>query len=151
MDNIFKSKQFWRYGTYLLYIFCALVVPVIIIAEKYGIFYKASQLRFTGWGIIILIITLFFIRKEIVKTINSMQAGLFKGILQGIIHMIPLALLNVVLLFAKAEINTIQYIVVWSTVSNVIACIFEAIHQKLLFEINTDRQATALADRINGG
>lgn len=135
MKKFLRSLKLWRYLTYWIYIFLSIAVPLIIITEKYELFYKASNLKLTGCGIIVAIVVIFFIRKEIVKAVNEMEKGILRAVLQGIIGIIPLAILNVLLIFAETQMVAFKFIVIWSTVSNVLACVPEAIHQHLCFKI----------------
>lgn len=146
LKQIAKSKNFLRFASYWLYVFFAIGIPIIIIAEQYELIEKAKSTTLTGWGIIVAIIAVFFARKQIIRAIADMPKGITRGALQGLVSLIPLVLLNFVLLVAKKQLGTIQFIVLCSTISNLIACVFNAVHDKLLADIGVE----SLSNKIKG-
>ena len=106
-----KNKYgIFRYLTYWLYVFLALGVPVILIAEKYEIFRRVGAAKLTVWGILILLIALFFLRGQIKRVITGMDDGLVKGIILGIWGLIPMAVLYLALVICRKQIDSFLFI-----------------------------------------
>lgn len=124
-----KNKYgIFRYLTYWLYVFLALGVPVILIAEKYEIFRRVGAAKLTVWGILILLIALFFLRGQIKRVITGMDDGLVKGIILGIWGLIPMAVLYLALVICRKQIDSFLFIALWSLISNAAGAVCQAAH-----------------------
>lgn len=128
-----KSKA-TRFLLFWCYTFFALVIPCILIIERFGLFKNPGAVNFAFGGILVLIITLFYFRRHLSKAIDNMQSCTFKYVCVGIRELSPLLIMYVAFLLIKLSMDNITFIMLWSCISNAIALVFRTYHLKLVEE-----------------
>lgn len=75
------KKQFW--SKFAIWSILAVVVPIVSIAIKYDLLGK-GKLKFTGWGIIALLILFIFVTVLLGYFLKLLKWSMTKQILQGV-------------------------------------------------------------------
>lgn len=130
-----KKLYFFRYLYYWLYVFFSIGIVILLVSNKYALVVKNSPYRFTGMGIILVIILLFYLRNQFKVMIDHMNEGYVKLICREVLRVSPILVLYFALKFAEIQMDNFQFIVLWGFVANIVASVFNIYHFKYLMEI----------------
>ena len=128
------KQKIQRYMLFWFYTLFSLVIPCILIIERFGLFKEVGAEQLTFGGILIIIICLFYFRKHIAQAIDNMPPCTVKYVCVGIKELSPLIIMYVAFLFIKLSMENITFIMLWSCISNAVALIFRTFHLKLVEE-----------------
>ena len=123
-----------RFTLFWLYTIFALVIPCILIVERFGLFKNPTAVNFAFGGILVIIISLFYFRKHLSQAIDNMPSCTFKYICVGGRELSPLIIMYVAFLLIKLSMDNITFVMLWSCISNAFALIFRTYHLKLVEE-----------------
>jgi hypothetical protein len=114
--------MFKRFAWYWTGVAIGLGFPVALISMRYDLFISGNiPLRATGWGIITLGIIIYFFKEQLADTMETLPNGKLRSLLLSAKTSLSLLLVCIVILFAKAQIEHILFILGWSTFANVVA------------------------------
>lgn len=127
-----------RYTAFWLYTIFALIIPVMLVLEKFDFFSDPSGKQFGMGAIIILCLVAFYFRHHISHWVDEMQDCMFKYIAKAIKELMPLLIVYAVFAFLSIQFVNISFILKWSCVSNIIAIVIRVWHLKCLSEIKKE-------------
>ena len=127
-----------RYTAVWLYTIFALIIPVMLVLEKFDFFSNPSGKQFGMGAIIILCLVAFYFRHHISQWVEEMQDCMLKYIAKAIKELMPLLIVYAVFAFLSIQFVNISFILKWSCVSNIIAIIIRVWHLKCLSEIKKE-------------
>jgi hypothetical protein len=125
MTQLTKQQRFWLFN--VLDVFFAIVVPIILIATQYQLFTndpnKISS-SVSGWGILVILVIALGLSKRIKAYVISSKNSQLKYFLSNIMPPFVLLFLFFILNITEDHIDKLQFITLWSSVSNIIALFF---------------------------
>lgn len=131
---MYRKYQALRFIYYWIYVFFSIGIPSILISLKYDVFETVSNtptsVKVAGGGMMILIILFFFTRGQLNEMIKEMEPSPIKTTVIQIKRCMPIAIIYVILRFAKVHIDNLMFITLWSFVSNLIGSVFNVLHTK---------------------
>lgn len=114
--------MFKRFAWYWTGVAIGLGFPITLISLKYDLFISGNiPLKITGTGLIVIAIIVYFFKDQLADTMATLPDCKMKSLLTGTKTPMALLLICVVVLFAKAQIEHILFILGWSTFANVVA------------------------------
>ncbi len=114
--------MFKRFAWYWTGVAIGLGFPITLISLKYDLFISGNiPLKITGTGLIVIAIIVYFFKDQLADTMATLPACKMKSLLTCTKTPMVLLLICVVVLFAKAQIEHILFILGWSTFANVVA------------------------------
>lgn len=114
--------MFKRFAWYWTGVAIGLGFPITLISLKYDLFISGNiPLKITGTGLIVIAIIVYFFKDQLADTMATLPDCKMKSLLTGTKTPMVLLLICVVVLFAKAQIEHILFILGWSTFANVVA------------------------------
>ena len=125
------KRRIKQYSLFLGYTILALVIPIILIIEKFGLFKGETDAN--GWlfgGVLSIIIILFYVRKHLVKGIENLPPCNVKYFLQGVRELTPLIIIYVSVGLFQLQMTNLVFIIKWSVVSNAGALWLRTLHLK---------------------
>lgn len=129
-----RKYQTLRFLYYWIYVFFSIGIPSILISLKYDVFETVSNtptsVKVAGGGMMILIILFFFTRGQLNEMIREMEPSPIKTTVIQIKRCMPIAIIYVILRFAKVHIDNLIFITLWSFVSNLVGSVFNVLHMK---------------------
>lgn len=129
-----RKYQTLRFIHYWIYVFFSIGIPSILISLKYDVFETVSNtptsVKVAGGGMMILIILFFFTRGQLNEMIKEMEPSPIKTTIVQIKRCMPIAIIYIILRFAKVHIDNLMFITLWSFVSNLIGSVFNVLHMK---------------------
>lgn len=134
MPRSLRIKQILALLGYTLFF---LVVPILIVGEKYAIFEPTTKdtVRITGGLIITAFIVYFFCKNLIKKGIAALAPGALRVALYAIYKALPFGALYLLLLFSKDAIDNLMFCTQWIFFSLLIAFIVEGVYDNIAQEI----------------
>ena len=131
-----------------------LVIPILIVGERYAIFepYTKESVRITGGLIITGFIVYFFCRNLIKKGIAALAPGALRVTLHAIFKALPFGTVYLLLLFSKDAIDNLMFCTQWIFFSLLIAFIIEGIYDNIaqqIQEIKLMRRQDRYRERYN--
>ena len=124
-----SKKQFW--GKFAVWVVLAVVIPIVAIAWRYDLFGK-SKLRFTGWGIIALLVLFIFLMVLLGYFLKLLKWSMPKQVLSGIRNIsVPLLFIFFGCGLIANNIENIKVILLITLVSETIAIPFNPFPQWL--------------------
>lgn len=136
----------------ILYMLFALIVPILLIANKYELWKKTDIYKLTIMGMVVLIIILFFSGRQLIKFISTLEESKQKFITLEIIRIAPLILLFFAIQYAKVQMANFEYIVLWAFFSNLVASVFSVKLKEIGHQIELYKKANEMdkIDKIRG-
>ena len=129
-----RKYQTLRFLYYWIYVYFAIGVPSILISIKYDVFETVSNtptsVKVAGGGMMIIIIAFFFLRGQLNEMIREMEPSPIKTTVIQIKRCMPIAIIYIILRFAKVHIDNLMFITLWSFVSNLIGSVFNVLHMR---------------------
>lgn len=125
------KRRIKQYSLFLGYTVFALIVPIVLIIEKFGLLRGETDAN--GWlfgGILSIIIILFYLRKHLSKGIENLPPCTTKYFLQGVKELTPLLILYVAFALVQLQMTNLVFIIKWSVVSNAGALWLRTLHLK---------------------
>lgn len=114
--------MFKRFAWYWTGVAIGLGFPITLISLKYDLFISGNiPLKITGTGLIVIAIIVYFFKVQLADTMATLPDSKMKSLLTGTKTPMVLLLICVVVLFAKAQIEHMLFILGWSTFANVVA------------------------------
>jgi hypothetical protein len=114
--------MFKRFAWYWTGVAIGLGFPIALISLKYDLFISGNiPFKITGTGLIVIAIIVYFFKDQLADTMATLPDSKMKSLLTGTKTPMVLLLICVVVLFAKAQIEHILFILGWSTFANVVA------------------------------
>ncbi len=114
--------MFKRFAWYWTSVAVGLGFPIALISMRYDLFISGNiPLKITGTGLIVIAIIVYFFKDQLADTMATLPDSKMKSLLTGTKTPMVLLLICVVVLFAKAQIEHILFILGWSTFANVVA------------------------------
>lgn len=134
MPRSLRIKQILALLGYTLFF---LVVPILIVGEKYAIFEPTTKdtVRITGGLIITAFIVYFFCKNLIKKGIAALAPGALRVALHAVYKALPFGALYLLLLFSKDAIDNLMFCTQWIFFSLLIAFIVEGVYDNIAQEI----------------
>ena len=130
------SVKSQRYTAFWLYTIFALIIPILLVLEKFN-FFSDPKGKSLGLGaIIILFLVVFYFRKHITLWIDEMDDCIVKFIFKAIRELSPLLICYGVFAFMSIQFVNITFIMKWSCVSNLIAIFIRVWHLNCIKECN---------------
>lgn len=118
--DIAKDKRMRLYMR-LLFVLFAFVGPILVVATKYNLFKEYDGWTMTVIGAIIVIGTIYRLRKRIMKWINEWEYSTFKYVLLGFSRIAIFIVIVVIAHLAQRESTKIVYVLDWYLVFNAVA------------------------------
>lgn len=129
-----KKYQRLRFLFYWVYVFFAIGIPIILIAQKYDVFKSVSNaptsVKLAGGGMMIAISIFFFFNGQIKEMIANMEESPIKTTVIQIKRVFPILLIYLVLRVAEVHMGNLKFIALWSFISNLVGSIFNVYHMK---------------------
>jgi hypothetical protein len=123
--NLTKRQRFWLFSS--LDVLFALVIPILLITIQYDLFTndpERSNISVSGWGILTILLLGFGLSKRIKSYVISSKNPQLKYFLSNITPPFVLLLLYFVLTVTENHVDRLQFITLWSSLSNGVALIF---------------------------
>lgn len=112
-----QPNKFWEAMTsdkaifiyrFILWVFFSVIVPVLFINWKFGLFVTINNISLSGWAIFIGIITFGFAWICLRSIIRSKKYSYYKQIVKGCCHLLlPVGLITYLLWIAKDQISAL--------------------------------------------
>lgn len=145
------KKRLLQYALFWVYTIFALVIPCILVIEKYELFRPNTTGRSVAVGLIFAVVfSLFYFRKHLSKAVDGMMPCAMKSILVATREMIPLIMLYVACVITKMEIKNLEFIVLWSGVSNLIAYGIRIVHLRYRDKVIEEYHKSVIRDAVKG-
>lgn len=129
-----RKYQTLRFLYYWIYVFFSIGIPSILISLKYDVFETVSNtptsVKVAGGGMMIIIILFFFLRGQLNEMIGAMEESPVKTSVIQVKRCMPIAIIYIILRFAKVHIDNLMFITLWSFVSNLIGSVFNVLHMR---------------------
>ena len=148
------KKRLLQFSLFWLYTIFSLLLPCLLLIEKYGLFKHDAGGEKIAFGLLFsIVLAFFYFRKHISKFIDGMNPCALKSILVATREMIPLILLYGAFFGAKYLIvnqaETALFVVEWTCVFNVIGYIIRMIHLWYRDKVNEDYNVGLVKKAIN--
>lgn len=148
------KKRLLQFSLFWLYTIFSLVLPCVLLIEKYGLFKQDAGGEKIAFGLLFsIILALFYFRKHISKFIDGMTPCALKSILVATREMVPLILLYGAFFGAKYLIvnqaETALFIVEWTCAFNIIGYIIRVVHLRYRDKVNEDYNVDLVKKAIN--
>lgn len=128
-----RELKYRIWFTYVLYVLFALVFPICIVNDTYGIFKikTSTSIKLTGGLIIAAFVVYFFLKDLIRKLIDYLSPGPFRKILYATVKSLPLVVIALVAYFTKGEYFRFVRCIRWLCLTFIIANIVSAFEYDL--------------------
>jgi hypothetical protein len=123
--NLTKRQRFWLFS--FLDVLFALIIPIILITIQYDLFTndpERSSISVSGWGILTILLLGFGLSKRVKSYVISSKNPQLKYFLSNITPPFVLLLLYFILTVTENHVDRLQFITLWSSLSNGVALIF---------------------------
>lgn len=124
--------MFKRFAFYWASVLVGLGFPILLISLRYDLFIQGNiPLKITGTGMISMFIIVYFFKDQMQEVMQNMPDSKLRSFLTASKTPLALFLVCIVVLFAKAQIEHILFILGWSTFANVAAVPLKYIHSEI--------------------
>lgn len=136
---MYRKYQALRFIYYWIYVFFSIGIPSILISLRYDVFKTVSNtptsVKVAGGGMMIIIIAFFFLRGQLNEMIKEMEPSPIKTTVIQIKRCMPIAIIYIILRFAKVHIDNLMFITLWSFISNLIGSVFNVYHMRFKVKV----------------
>jgi hypothetical protein len=120
-----RTQRFWLFTS--LDLFFALVMPVIFITIQYDLFTNdpnRSSVSISGWGVVAILLIALGISKRAKDYVTASKNSQLKYFVANTTPPFILLFLYFILTMTENHIDRLQFITLWSSMSNLIALLF---------------------------
>lgn len=115
------SVKAQRYTAFWLYTIFALVIPCILVLERFNFFSHPTKYSLGIGAVIIICFVAFYFRHHLASWIEGLEPCLFKWGLQAVRELAPLLIAYAIFAFLKVQFINVAFIMKWACISNLIA------------------------------
>ena len=115
------SVKAQRYTAFWLYTIFALVIPCVLVLERFNFFSHPTKYNLGIGAVIIICFVAFYFRHHLASWIEELDPCLLKYFLQAVKELAPLLIAYAIFAFLKVQFINIAFIMKWSCLSNGIA------------------------------
>ena len=115
------NKKAQRYIAFWLYTIFALVIPCILVLERFNFFQHPSKYNLGIGAVIIICFIAFYFRHHIGQWIEDMDDGIVKYAFKAVKELSPLLIAYAIFAFLSVQFVNVAFIMKWSCISNAIA------------------------------
>lgn len=121
------KDKIWGIVVFIGYTFFLIGTPILLIWDTYNlqtVFKDPTPYKLSSAGLIIAIITAFYIRKQLFDFIQGMKENVFKFAIIAALPLIPVIIIYSILGIMEEQIFNYIFIVKWTLISWIIAVPF---------------------------